>query len=118
MNRKDHETLDNSSPLQTLELLLTFFTMYRYVKLDESFIAWGGFDGYFHAPLFFSDDEVQIPIELEIEVKNILKKSSSKLPRFMDIAKEYEYLFADKYMDPELEEFLIIDGKHILVIVI
>lgn len=56
MNRKEHETLDNTSPLKTLELLLTFFNMYRHVRLDENFKVWGGFDGYFQAPLFLPED--------------------------------------------------------------
>lgn len=45
-------------------------------------------------------------------MKALLKSKNPKLQEFIEIAKQYELLFVGETMDPELEEFLMLDCKY------
>ena len=73
MNRDNHETLDNSDPVLTTQILFMFFKMYYREKFDMNFLRQHDLSMFMRVPLTADCNRLNVPQELEDHILDILK---------------------------------------------
>eukprot|EP00347_Sterkiella_histriomuscorum_P011394 403372627 len=76
MSRDDHETLDNSNPIETAQILLMFFHLYLHVKFDSHLLQQYRLDNYFKIPLTADCKSLnEVPLSIQSKVDQLFKNT-------------------------------------------
>ena len=119
--REGHETIDNSDPFLTAQIVFMFCRMYKGISFDKKFLDQNSLDCFMRVPLAVQDKRIMLPINLHELILRILEETKGGqrpmnvelMEEFMDLVDLYEKVFSTKVTN-EVIESSILDGKHFL----